>query len=250
VPTGRFNVQFSAGRGRREDITRAVHPALSVKNLICFFPAIALLAGCVGQPHVIPSEIEAAGPKDVAIAVVNHGWHTGLVVPATLLNEQFPALKDRFVTSPAFYEIGWGDKGFYQAEEITTGLALRAMFWSSGSVVHVVAIPLSAARSFRNSEIARACLSASQANDIAKFLASSFRINESGNLRSLNRGIYGDSQFYEGVGHYAMLNTCNVWTAKALRSAGFDISPAFKLTAGSVMSYLKDLPRGRQCEPQ
>jgi hypothetical protein len=32
------------------------------------------------------------------------------------------------------------------------------------------------------------------------------------------------------------MNTCNKWTAKGLKSAGMDISPMFKLTAGSVMS--------------
>jgi hypothetical protein len=36
------------------------------------------------------------------------------------------------------------------------------------------------------------------------------------------------------------MNTCNKWTAKGLKSAGMDISPTFKLTADSIMDYLKE----------
>ena len=57
---------------------------------------------------------------------------------------------------------------------------------------------------------------------------------------ALGAGIYGDSQFYRGAGEYYLTNTCNKWTAKALQSAGMDISPGFKLTADSVMGYIKE----------
>ena len=36
------------------------------------------------------------------------------------------------------------------------------------------------------------------------------------------------------------MNTCNKWTAKGLKSAGMDISPTFKLTADSIMDYVKE----------
>ncbi len=36
------------------------------------------------------------------------------------------------------------------------------------------------------------------------------------------------------------MNTCNTWTAKGLKSAGMDISPTFKLTADSIMDYMKE----------
>jgi hypothetical protein len=32
-----------------------------------------------------------------------------------------------------------------------------------------------------------------------------------------------------------MLTTCNVWTARALRAAGFPITPVWALTAANVM---------------
>ncbi|MFY3756190.1 DUF2459 domain-containing protein, partial [Escherichia coli] len=39
-------------------------------------------------------------------------------------------------------------------------------------------------------------------------------------------------------GRYGILNTCNKWTAKGLQSAGIEIEPALKLTAGSVISAM------------
>ena len=48
----------------------------------------------------------------------------------------------------------------------------------------------------------------------------------------------GDSHFYKGEGHYYLMNTCNNWTARGLKSAGLNISPTFKLTAGSIMGFL------------
>ena len=68
--------------------------------------------------------------------VVDNGWHTGIIIPA---RDFAPA---RFLGSDYFkgkdwLEFGWGDAGFYQAKEITAGLALRALFWPSEAVMHV-----------------------------------------------------------------------------------------------------------------
>jgi len=171
--------------------------------------------------------------------VVNHGWHTGLVLPAKEIQARLPGLKKRFRNTP-FIEFGWGDKGFYQANEITTGLTFRAMFWSSGSVIHAVAVPDDVFQFFPNSDVQKICLSDAGASSLIDFIANSFSRNALGQIVEQKNGIYGDSQFYDGVGVYHLLNTCNKWTAKGLSSAGFDISTALKLTAGSVMNYVHD----------
>lgn len=208
--------------------------------------AVLFLCACAGKPYAVPAAGVPTEPRNVQAFVVSHGWHTGLVIPGAVLNRHIPALESRFGT-PAYYEVGWGDKGFYQAQEITTGLSLRAMFWSSGAVLHAVAIADTPGRSFPNSEIAPLCLSAEQVESVARFLSDSFARDPSGSVLPLTKGIYGDSQFYDGVGRYAMLNTCNVWTAKGLSSAGLDISPGTKLTAGSVMGYVANARPARLC---
>ena len=34
--------------------------------------------------------------------------------------------------------MGWGDDGFYRSDKITTGVTLKALFWPTPSVLHVV----------------------------------------------------------------------------------------------------------------
>ncbi len=91
---------------------------------------------------------------------------------------------------------------------------------------------------FSNSEVEKLHLSDAEFSSLISFIANSFYKDSTGNVRTLKSGIYGDSQFYKGVGDYYLMNTCNKWTAKGLKSVGMNISPTFKLTASSVMSYL------------
>ncbi|MBK8182954.1 MAG: TIGR02117 family protein [Candidatus Competibacteraceae bacterium] len=218
----------------------------SVAKILLLFLLLGWLAGCSCSPYVIqPKQTPDNSPAN-RIYVVSHGWHTGLVVPASRLNQALPGLARRFGNS-VFYEIGWGDKGFYQAKEITTGLTLQAMLWATGAIVHVVAVPRSPYESFPHSQVSDACVSEAELDSLITFLASSFSHDKSGQIIPLARGIYGDAHFYEGTGRYYLLNTCNKWTAKGLSSAGYDISPTFKLTAGSIMNYLAH--HRRACPP-
>jgi len=206
------------------------------------------LYGCATKPYAIANQslISTVGNNDVY--VVSHGWHTGIVVPANVIQEQLPLLKDRFA-DVGYLEFGWGDKGFYQAEEITSGLTVRAVFWPTESVMHVAAVPMSPADYFPDSQVKKLCLSDDALSSLNQFIASSFyRASDSvgdsmgdGALSVLKNGIYGNSQFYKGVGNYYLMSTCNMWTAKGLRSAGIDISPTFKWTADSVMNQLDEL---------
>lgn len=179
--------------------------------------------------------------------VVRHGWHAGLIVPGREINEVIPDLAVHF-GDVAYYELGWGDKGFYQSQEITTGLTLQAMFWSQGAVMHVVAVPGSPREYFAGEQLIDTCLSNAELATLKSFITSSFERDAAGSVIFLKPGNYGESQFYDGAGRYYAFNTCNNWTAKALRSAGFDISPTFKITSGSVMSFLS--AHQRSCTQQ
>ncbi len=170
--------------------------------------------------------------------VVSHGWHTGIVLFREDLIQVIPDLAQRFPAGE-YLEIGWGDSGFYQAREITTGITLRAIFWPSDSVVHVVSVPRSPFVSFPDSEIHSLGISDRNLGNAVAYIAESFSRDPEGRLEPIKNGIYGDSQFYEGKGHYHLFNTCNKWTAKVLRRAGLDINPLFSLTASSVMNAIE-----------
>ncbi|MDP6343627.1 MAG: DUF2459 domain-containing protein, partial [Alphaproteobacteria bacterium] len=52
---------------------------------------------------------------------------------------------------------------------------------------------------------------------------------------------YPGSRFYEGAGEYHLLNTCNTWTARALRQAGLAVDPGNAVTADDLMAQLRPL---------
>lgn len=199
---------------------------------------IILLSACSSAPYVITPEKDRSGPASHSIYVAGHGWHTGLVLPAAQLEEILPMLSKRFENAQ-YYEVGWGDQGFYQAKEITAGIILQAIFWPSDSVMHVVSIPKEPSVYFPNSEVIEIKLKKEELSSLKKFILSSFTHDKNSQIISHKRGIYGDSQFYKAEGDYYLFNTCNKWTAKGLQSAGRQLNPTFRFTAGSVMSTLR-----------
>ena len=196
-----------------------------------------LLSACFSELQAVKPTNNTEAEQGTEIFVVSHGWHTGFAVPAQLIQNQLPKLKERFDDAP-YIEFGWGDEEFYQANEATTALTLRAALWPTDSVIHAVAVPEKASEYFPNSEVINLCLSSAGYSSLIKFISNSFQKNEAGKILQLGSGIYGNSQFYRGVGDFSLMNTCNKWTAKGLQSAGMDISPTFILTADSIMDYL------------
>jgi len=205
-----------------------------IHSLILLF----VVSGCSSKPYVVRhTDITVSEPEEVY--VVGHDWHTGFVVPAETIQVQIPQLKERFGDVP-YIEFGWGDKGFYQAQEITSGLTLKAIFWPTESVIHAVAVPEHPETYFPGSEVEVLCLNKEQYALLISFIEQSFYKDNNGDVVKLKNGIYGNSQFYKSEGNYYLMNTCNKWTAKGLESAGFDISSLFKLTSDSVMMYLSE----------
>ena len=200
---------------------------------------LSLLTACASKPSVVKHTEMPAAVGQEEIYIVNHGWHTGILIPAKRIQDQLPELRKRFGDIP-YIEFGWGDKDYYQAKEVTTGITLKAILWPTESVIHAVAVPEKADKFFANSIVEDLCLSGRGYSSLVRFITESFYKDEYGEILELKGGLYGNSQFYKGVGNFYFMNTCNNWTAKGLKSAGMDISPTFKLTADSIMDYLKE----------
>ncbi len=211
---------------------------MNIQRILQFFCLIGLLSCCSGQPQTLVPSSEVVPMRSQPVFVVNHGRHTGLIVPGASMHEALPELAQRF-NSPAYYEIGWGDRDFYQAQEVTSGLTLQALFWSKGAVLHVVALFEHPEQHFAGEPVVSTCLSRNELISLQSFLVSSFSRTATDSIIALGPGNYGDSAFYRGEGHYYILNTCNNWTAKALKSSGVKIQPFFKFTAGSIMNFLE-----------
>ncbi len=217
------------------------------RNLL---PALVLfLAGCASEPYALVASPDLPPPpsRTQRVFAVGHGWHVGFVLPAEPLMSKLPELKQRF-GNVDYLEIGWGDKGFYQApdQDITLALTLRAMFWSSGAVMHVVALPASRDPPFdffTSSDIVELCVTDRELATLNNYVADSFAKDEHKRPIAMKRGIYGDSQFYEAAGRFHLLNTCNKWVANGLGRMGLSIDTTFKLTSASVLDGLRESGR-------
>ncbi len=196
-----------------------------------WLPGLLFGAALCGQPACWAAD--TAGPP-VRVHIVGNGWHAGLVLPAAGVNSQVRALRERFPQAQ-HYEIGWGDMGFYQARDVTVGLAAQALFASKGSLLHVVGLPGALAPHLRGADTAELCVSREQHDRMVRLIAQTFVHDAGGQLEPRGPGLYGDSQFYNAYGRYSLLNTCNRWTAAVLQAAGVQISPSISLTAASVL---------------
>jgi uncharacterized protein (TIGR02117 family) len=195
--------------------------------------ALALVgAGCLGpRPGLFPPK---SGAAVKSLYVVSHDRHAALVLarsdlPIGLIPEarDFPAAE--------YLEIGWGEKDYYRTPQKTSGLAFKALCWPNPSVLHVVGFSGPVTAYFPTGEVARVELSARGYEELCAWVDLQFERGDGWRGAALERGRYGDSWFYPATGKYCGLNTCNVWTAHALRAAGCPITPASSLTANRVM---------------
>ncbi|HEU4342542.1 MAG TPA: DUF2459 domain-containing protein [Candidatus Binatia bacterium] len=196
---------------------------------------VVLLAIACARPI---SELQFQGDKIRRIFVVNYGWHTAIVIKKSELSEKaLPEVRE--FPDADYLEIGWGDRDYYQAADAGLGLALRAAFWSSGSVLHVVGIQGAAERHFAGSEIVEIMLGDQMFQRLSEFISGTFLRFDPAAPAEGRPGQYPTSQFYPARGKFHLFHTCNTWVAEALGAAGLPISPAFTFTAGSLMSRVK-----------
>jgi uncharacterized protein (TIGR02117 family) len=211
-----------------------------ILTLMLSFIILSSILGCSDKPAFVQHTYKYSGSGKNKVYIVNHGWHTGFVIPSDKLYEFIPTLKQR-LGQCGNIEIGWGDKAFYQAEKMTLGLALNALLWPTETVIHAVAVPHDVSGYFSNSEVVLIYLNDKELSHLITFISNSFHTHRLGDIEALGNGIYGDSQFYKGAGEYHIMNTCNEWTAKGLKSVGMEIIPAFKLTAESIMNFIRSI---------
>jgi hypothetical protein len=78
---------------------------------------------------------------------------------------------------------------------------------------------------------------------IDRFIEASLALDAEGRLIRLEPGWTHSSAFYVARDQFHVLNTCNSWTARALRAAGFPMAPALTLTAYHLMQQVAPIGR-------
>ncbi|MDZ7736609.1 MAG: DUF2459 domain-containing protein [Gammaproteobacteria bacterium] len=207
---------------------------MSMLKLLSGWLLTLIVIGCTGSPD--QQAAHTAGEKQVY--VVSHGWHTGIVIAGRDLGPELAFLDGHFDTA-RWYEIGWGDKQFYQAGEVTAALALRAGLLPTEAVLHVTALPERPDAYFTRNRVIELRIDAASLARLTTAVADYFKYDDNGEPITSGKGLYGQSLFFDATGRFHALNTCNTWTARILSLAGVPIRTFMTVRAGSVMEQLE-----------
>lgn len=203
-------------------------PALLALTLAGFTAFGPCLAGDGGTPA-----------DTVTLHVVSHGWHSGLVIPAALIDlSTWPARRE--FPDADHFEVGWGDRGYYQATDPGLWLGLRALFRPSPGVLHIVALKGSPLGQFPGSRVAAVDVPRDGAMRIVAAIAASHERDREGRPIAFGPSLYGRGRFYASVERFHLIRTCNVWVASRLRDGGVPMRPALALTTGMLLAQLPE----------
>ena len=169
------------------------------------------------------------------IYLVRHGWHAGIVVNRSDIpvgtwpqHNEFPEAE--------YLEVGWGDKDYYMTLEPGLGIMLMAGLLPTDSVLHIVGVRGPITSYFPQNEILLVKLSEEGFLRLSRYIEDSYALDGAGLSQSLGPSLYGKGRFYLSRETYHAFNTCNAWTARALRNAGAPITPAINLRVETLMN--------------
>lgn len=201
-----------------------------------FLGMLAALPAAIVLPGGPRAEGATAGCRTLFVA--GHARHTGIVVDRRDFDPVATAGSPEFLAKD-WLEIGWGDADFYQEQGDSILLGMKALFLSSGAVVHVYGFNGAPAVNFPKSEVVELRLTAERYARLLDFLRAAFTRDAAGGVRRLGTGLYGLSYFYAGEGTYHAFHTCNTWVAEGLAAGGFPIDTAGVITVGQVMDRVR-----------
>lgn len=203
---------------------------------LLLFCLLLLCSACTGLTKA--SSFAVGDEPHTSIYVINHGKHTGLVVRrADIPPGLWPESRD--FPDADYLELGWGDWDYYQADNPGPWLALKAAFWSTGSVLHVVGVKGSVADRFAGYEFIRLELAPDDFVRLVDYIHQSYDRNGKTKAEPLGPGYGLGSRFYPARGKFHLYNTCNGWVAHALEAAGYPMGVFRPVTADQLMAKAK-----------
>lgn len=156
------------------------------------------------------------------IWVVNYSWHSGIILKKDTIPETLIPEKEDFPEAE-FLEIGWGNKAFYQEPKFKLSLAMKALLLPGPSTMAIHGFSGSPNYEYWGNKVIYIQLSPQDYVNLIKKIDESFDRKGQYRAEATLRDVEG-RDFYDAHGRYGVLNTCNHWTARVLRSGGLPIS--------------------------
>jgi uncharacterized protein (TIGR02117 family) len=174
------------------------------------------------------------------IFIVYDSWHAGIVLrKADIALHALPELVD--FPDAEFIEFSWGDKDYFPDPNAGVFSAIKAAFWSSGSVLHVVGFSGAVRSFYRSGEVVELRLTTNAHDRLLEYISHTFSRPAPRDRAQPSAGLVGYSRFFPATRKFSLLKTCNTWVAEALKSAGLPVSPGQVMTADSLASQLTEV---------
>lgn len=201
--------------------------SIRVLMIICCAAFLSACAGRIGPP---PSEGDC-----ITARLWSNGWHANLALPASAFEDDHP-FRELFPDAEYFL-VGWGERGFYMAEDAGFFKGLAAILPPSPSVMQVIANETPVEESlWRPRDLVEFAMSETGAKRMTDEIAAGLAYGPDGAPVVLASGrVEGASMFVASTGSFHLFNMCNHWTARRLREAGVPVHPALSFTAPGLM---------------
>lgn len=173
---------------------------------------------------------------------MHDSWHAALVVRAEEIpREKIPELAD--FPDARFVEFSWGDRDFFPDPKAGVFAALRAAFWSGGSVLHLVGFDRELKAAYPGASITEIGLKGPSFDRLVHFISGTFLRSQFQGRAPASPGLFAYSRFYPSTHRFSLLKTCNTWVAEALEAAGLPVAPGHVITSGNLAAEIARLGR-------
>ena len=156
-------------------------------------------------------------PEKEEIFVTTNGIHLALILPKQHIDEAF---RSQLKVPPEinFVSFGWGDKEFYlntpEWRDLKMKTALKALFVKSETALHVTNYRV------QGDSWKAVAVCPPQIESLNNFIRNSFEVNNDSELLEIQGAGYGkNDKFYEAVGGYTCIYTCNNWVNEGLKKS-------------------------------
>lgn len=199
-----------------------------------------LFASCAVSPATSDWQCSPQESSCKTIFVVHDSWHAAIVLRAEHVSrEKIPESAD--FPAAEFLEFSWGDKDYFPDPHPGVFAALRAAFWSGGSVLHVVGLSREVKAAYPTAAITELTLVNTSFDRLVGFIAGTFLRSEGQERVRASAGLFPYSHFYPATHKFSLLKTCNTWVAEALKAGGLPVAPGLVLTSGSLAGQVVGL---------
>lgn len=194
------------------------------RQLLTLFATVLLasvLSGCASNDACYEST--TPGESLRSVYVVKRAQHTGIAVAtADWPNRNWSVLAD--FPNSRYLEFGWGDARFYQAQEETWWLAIRAAFFSTASALHVIGFDRPTPAALIADEVIEVRLSAEGLRKLTASIEAEFKDAPPKSFGVPLRGTPEPNKFYYAKRRFFFPRMCNWWTARRLQDGGCPIA--------------------------